>query len=84
MLDHGLADGKCKEAFESWQSNSRINPKFYQRQADHVRSGEPVRVKVILTAIPPVRSEAVRADNELEAKEATLMSALKAEHTEED
>ncbi|ABD81305.1 tryptophan synthase alpha chain [Saccharophagus degradans] len=34
-------------AFERWQNLSGMNPKFYEREADHIRPGEPVKIVAI-------------------------------------
>lgn len=35
------------DAFKQWQIASQMNEQFYQREADHLRQGEPVRVIAI-------------------------------------
>ena len=34
-------------AFNTWQIDSGMNPKFHEREADHIRPGEPVRIILI-------------------------------------
>jgi hypothetical protein len=36
-----------REAFEQWQAEAQMDPKFYEREADHLRPGEAVQLIAI-------------------------------------